>query len=111
MSRDILIVTVETPPIGYVVETLFPAVEVTLPIDLHSKGLFDTFMSSKPSVTREDAQQMLATLAPPQANAMIGLRTSSAIGQFKDKVILYVTYLATPAIIVRLDASMPDDAC
>lgn len=91
-------------PEGVSVLTLFSVIEVTSSIKL-SRGFSDMFHAS-PDTEHARALDNLTHLATGyvdangnKANAIIGVRASTATASFKDGTYMLITWYGTPAIV------------
>lgn len=90
-----LLLTTEALQENWVIEEVFDMVYARGNIEVSFKGLLRGFILRK----RNEAQEILenlAKLAPPEANAIIGIKVSTATHKFKDGVHLFTTYIGTP---------------
>jgi regulator of nucleoside diphosphate kinase len=98
---ELLMVTTDALPIAHEIEHVWPAVSFTGRVEVSSKGVVRGLLER----ARNEQQEVydgFAAAVPPQANAVLGLQVSTAIGGFGPTVLLFVTYTGTP---VRYRAS------
>jgi|SRR5690554_2405192 len=94
-----LVVTTENPPPGYRIADVFSMIELTYPIEISRKPVFRGFFERN----RNEHDEALGLLVKAgqeatsgEANALIGVRVSTAAAAFSNGSFLYLTYLATP---------------
>lgn len=90
-----LLLTTEVLPENCVIEEMFHMVYTRGTIEVSSKGLVRGYLERN----RNEAQELidnLASLAPAEANAIIGIKVSTAVQRFTNYVLLFTTYIGTP---------------
>lgn len=92
MERYLL--TIETPPAGYEISKVFTLVQYTKRINITEAGLRGEDC--------QDALDVLASAAPAEANAIIGIKMTSTTLATEKASYLYLTYIGTPAVIEKL---------
>lgn len=95
MNRELLMVTTDSLPIAHEVEHVWPAVTYTGRIEVSSKGVVRG-MLERGRNEQQEVYDAFAANIPAEANAVVGLRVSTAIGAFGQTVLMYVTYIGTP---------------
>lgn len=90
-----LLLSTETLPENCSIKEMYPMVQLTRAIEVSSKGLIRGFLDRDRNEYQEALDQ-LASCAPPDANAIIGIKATSSTQQFKDGIYLYLTYIGTP---------------
>ena len=91
------VVTMDNLPNNYKIETIFPMIQSTSQIQISKKGIFQAIFERNKNEYQE-AHDQFVKYAPSEANAIIGVKVSTATQQFKDKTLLYITYIGTPII-------------
>lgn len=92
-----LLLTTETLPPHLAIREVFSMVLANVPIEISDKGPLRNALGSKRNEWR-DAIQLLAAQAPPTANAIIGIRFSTAAQNFSNGTFLYLTIAGTPVL-------------
>lgn len=95
-----LLLTTETLPQGLVVTEMYSMVQITKAIEVSNKGLLRGLLDRNRNEYQE-AMDALAQSAPPEANAIIGIKATSAVQHFSNGTFLYLTYIGTPATYVE----------
>ena len=90
-----LLLSTDHIPVSHEIETVFDMVEVTYRIQISSKGLIQGLLDRNRN-EHDEAMQLLAKVAPSSANAIIGIKVSSATQAFNEGTFLYLTYIGTP---------------
>lgn len=70
-------------------------VQITRAIEVSHKGLIRGFLERNRNEYQE-AINVLAASAPPEANAIIGIKATSSAQKFSNGTYLYITYIGTP---------------
>ena len=96
-----LLLSTDHIPVSHEIETVYDMVEVTYRIQISSKGLIQGLLEKKRN-EHEEAMQFLVKAAPKEANAIIGIKVSSATQAFNDGTFLYLTYIGTPVAFRRV---------
>jgi regulator of nucleoside diphosphate kinase len=92
---QMLLLSTDHIPVPHEIETVFDMVEVTYQIQISSKGLIQGLLERNRNEHNE-AMQFLVKAAPNGANAIIGIKVSSATQAFNRDTFLYLTYIGTP---------------
>lgn len=90
-----LLLTTEVLPENCVIEEMFPMVYSRATIEVSSKGLIRGYMERNKNETSEQLDS-LASLAPSDANAIIGIKVTTTTHQFGNIVYLFNTFIGTP---------------
>lgn len=92
-----LLLTTPTLPEGLVLKEAFSLVLANYAIEVSTKGLLRGLFEKKRN-EYEDAFALLASQAPKEANAIIGIQISTSTQQFANGTFLYLTLVGTPVI-------------
>jgi uncharacterized protein YbjQ (UPF0145 family) len=92
--------TLDQPPPGHRIETSFGLVEITCPIQISNKGIIKGLLERNRNEHQEAVDQ-LQNSAPEGANAILGVRVTSATQQFGKDVFLYLTYIGTAVQLIE----------
>lgn len=84
-----LLLSTDHVPVSHEIETVFNMIEVTYRIQISSKGLIRGLMEKNRN-EHEEAMEFLVKAAPPDANAIVGIKVSSATQSFNEG------YIGTP---------------
>jgi uncharacterized protein YbjQ (UPF0145 family) len=95
MNRELLTVTTDTLPIAHEIDHVWSMVSCTAPIEVSSKGVVRGLLERGRNEQQEAFDRFLAAV-PAEANAVVGVRVSTAMGQFGATVHLLITYVGTP---------------
>lgn len=90
-----LLLSTDHIPVSHEIQTVFDMVEVTYPIQISSKGVVQGFLERNRN-EHQEAMDLLVQAAPAGANAIIGIKVTSAAQAFSDGSFLYLTYIGTP---------------
>ena len=101
-AQNMLLTTTETLAEGLVVAKVFSLVIANYSIKISQQGLLEKLTQPAPG-DLGDAFDMLRRSAPDEANAIIGIKTSTATAAFANGVFLYVTLTGTPVVYVDAD--------
>jgi len=82
-----------------VIEKSFSMVVSQRSIQISAKGLIQAFQDRNRNELQE-AMDHLGSLAPSEANAILGIQVSSAAQHFSDGAFLYMTLIGTPVLMV-----------
>lgn len=93
--------TMDTPPPGYEIEASMGLVEVTYPIEVSSKGLIRGLLERKRN-EHQEAVNALERSIPTGANAVMGIKATSAVQSFDQGTFLYLTYIGTAVRLVEM---------
>lgn len=85
---------------GYEIKEVFGVVSIYGSIEISPKGFINPFWQRKRN-QYQDLIDKLAKSAPPEANAIIGITTSTASQAFADKTLLIVVLTGTAAHIEK----------
>jgi len=94
MAAEFLLTT-ESAPSGFSIEKVFGLIQFTTAMKLGRGGADAEAMQA--------ALDMLAEAAPAEANAVIGVRLSTAAVSSDDGMVVILTYIGTPAIISEIE--------
>ncbi len=92
-----LLLSTETLPESCEIKVMLSIVQVTRAIEISNKGTIRGFLDRDRNEYQE-AMNELASSAPRDANAIIGINVSTASQQFSNATYLYITYIGTPII-------------
>jgi regulator of nucleoside diphosphate kinase len=92
-----LLLTTESLPIGLEIKEMFSMVQITKPVEISSKGVIRGLLEAKKNEYQE-ALEMLAQVAPSNANAIVGIKVTTSTQSFSNGTFLYITYIGTPVI-------------
>jgi uncharacterized protein YbjQ (UPF0145 family) len=90
-----LLLTTQTLPEGLIVKEAFSLVLINQAIEVSSKGFIRGLLEKKRNEYQE-ALDYLASQAPKEANAIIGIQVSTSTQQFSNGTFLYLTAVGTP---------------
>ena len=90
-----LLLSTDHIPVDHEIEKVFDMIEITYRITISSKGLIRGLIEKNRN-EHEEAIQFLVKAAPQEANAIIGIKVSSAAQHFQEGTFLYLTYIGTP---------------
>lgn len=90
-----LLLSTETLPENCAIKEMYSMVQITRAIEVSNKGLIRGFIERNRNEYQEALDQ-LASLAPPDSNAIIGIKATSSTQQFSNGTYLYLTYIGTP---------------
>lgn len=90
-----LLLSTDTLPSDYVIKEMFSMIQITKSIEVSNKGVLRGFLERDRNEYQE-ALDLLASSAPSEANAIIGINVSSSTQQFSNGTFLYLTYIGTP---------------
>lgn len=94
-ADPLLVVTTDVLPIAHEIEQVWGAVSFSGRVELSSKGLVRGLLERGRNEHQEVYEGFAATV-PQEANAVLGLQVSTAIGAFGPAVMMFVTYTGTP---------------
>lgn len=86
-------------PAGMEIKTLFNMVQYGGQVEISNKGLIRSIIEKNKKGEYQDIYDTFISLAPDEANAIIGVQIVTAAQGFNNGAFLYVTYFGTPAII------------
>lgn len=92
-----LLLTTETLPPGCIVTKVFSMIQITHAIEVSQKGWWRSITEASRDQYQE-AYDRLAAAAPREANAILGIRATTACQAFGNGMFLYLTYIGTPAV-------------
>ena len=92
-----LLLTTSSLPEGFVVKEVFTMVLVNKTIEVSSKGVLRGLFERNRNEYQE-ALDFLASQAPNEANAIIGIQVSTSTQQFSNGTFLYLTAVGTPVV-------------
>ena len=93
--NQMLLMTTETLPQGLVITKSYSMIFFNGQIEISAKGLIRGLIERNRNEYQETLNQF-ASLAPHEANAIIGIQVSSAIQQYKNGTFQYLTFVGTP---------------
>ncbi|WP_411878468.1 hypothetical protein [Polaromonas sp. YR568] len=76
---------------------VYSMIEVTYRTQISQKGVIKAFLDRNRN-EHQEALALLARQAPADANAIVGIKVSSAAQDFGSEAFLYLTYIGTPVI-------------
>lgn len=94
MSELKYLLTIEGAPVGHQVDRVFTLIQITKQVKMEAR---------KSALQMQDALDELGNAAPTEANAVIGIRVSSAAVEIEGVPYLYFTYIGTPAVISPIE--------
>ena len=92
------VTTTETLPEQMRIKSIFSMIETTHRIQISQKGLIKGFFQRKRDEHREALDKLIES-APSEANAIIGVKHSTATHTFPEGTFLFITYIGTPVVI------------
>ena len=92
-----LLLTTDHIPGGHEITFAYSMIETTLTIQISEKNLIKTLLERNRN-EHQEALDLLAAQAPTDANAIVGIKVSTAAQAFGNGVFLYLTYIGTPVI-------------
>lgn len=92
-----LLLTTDTIPSNLEIIEMYSMVQFNKTIEISSKGLLRGIRERKRN-EHQEALDSLVSLAPPNANAIIGIRVTSSAQSFNNGTFLYFTYIGTPIV-------------
>ena len=90
-----LLLTTDHIPGGHEITLAYSMIETTYRIQISEKGIVKALLA-RGGNEHQDALDHLAKQAPAGANAIVGIKVSTAAQAFGDGVFLYMTYIGTP---------------
>lgn len=90
-----LLLTTEVLPESCKIIEMYTMVQITKPVEISYKGILRRLLEKDKNEDKE-ALDLLVSLVPSEANAIIGIRATSSTQQFSDRTFLYLTYIGTP---------------
>ncbi|WP_410499698.1 hypothetical protein [Chitinibacter sp. S2-10] len=98
-----LMVTTDNLPEGCVIQTMYPLVWAYQSVQISEKSILQSvvgaFGKKEPGV--QGAFDALASLVPPEANAIVGVKVTTSSQAFGNGTFLYVTVTGTPVTYER----------
>lgn len=92
----LVITTPELPAeLGATIEYVYSMVTTTTPVQISQKPLLQAIFGTKTSSWQQAWDNFVGS-APNDANAIIGVSVSTAVGSFGNGTFLYVTMAGTP---------------
>lgn len=73
-------------------------IEITHKIRISQKGLIKGFLERKRDEHQEAIEKLIES-APSEANAIIGVKHSTATHTFPEGTFLFITYIGTPVVL------------
>ena len=98
--NDILLLSTEKLPEDIRVHNVFQMIQFTGQVELSKKGLIKGFLDRNRNEYQEVLDNFIA-LAPKEANAIIGIKIETCIGQFSNGAYIFITYYGTPAKLIQ----------
>jgi uncharacterized protein YbjQ (UPF0145 family) len=92
-----LLLTTSSLPEGFVIKEAFTMVLINKAIEVSNKGIIRSLLEKNQNEYQE-ALDFLASQAPKEANAIIGIQISTSTHQFSNGTFLYLTAVGTPVI-------------
>ncbi|HEY9189792.1 MAG TPA: heavy metal-binding domain-containing protein [Sulfurovum sp.] len=92
------VTTTETLPEHMKIRSMFSMIEITHKIQISQKGLIKGFLQRKRDEHQEALDKLIES-APAEANAIIGVKHSTATHTFPEGTFLFITYIGTPVVI------------
>lgn len=92
------VTTTEILPEHLKITAMFSMIEITHKIQISQKGLIKGFLERKRNEHQEAYDKLVAS-APGEANAIIGVKHSTAIHTFPEGTFLFITYVGTPVVL------------
>ncbi len=90
-----LLLSTETLPANCEIKVMYSMVQFTRAIEVSKKRVIRSFLDRNKNEYQEALDQ-LATCAPSDANAIIGIKATSSTQQFSDGTYMFLTYIGTP---------------
>lgn len=103
-DREVFLFTTEVLPEKYVIKEMFQMIEVHDSTIISKQSLLDRVFSGKKNRVHE-LLKTFASAAPKEANAILGVKTSTTAASFSNESYLMVTHTGTPAIIEYVGAA------
>ena len=91
------ITTTETLLEHLKMKSIFSMIEITHKIQISQKGWIKGFMERKHDEYQEALDNLIES-APSEANAIIGVKHSTATHTFPQGTFLFITYIGTPVV-------------
>ncbi|HEO98986.1 MAG TPA: heavy metal-binding domain-containing protein [Epsilonproteobacteria bacterium] len=93
-----MVTTTETLPENLKIKSMFSMIEITYKIQISQKGLIKGFLERKRNEHQEALDKLIEN-APSEANAIIGVKHSTATHVFPEGSFLFITYIGTPVVL------------
>jgi uncharacterized protein YbjQ (UPF0145 family) len=93
----VLLLTTDHIPGEREITMAYSMIEITYRIQISQKGVIKAFLERNRN-EHQEALELLAKQAPADANAIVGIKVSSATQNFGSEAFLYLTYIGTPVI-------------
>jgi regulator of nucleoside diphosphate kinase len=93
-----MVTTTETLPENLKIKSMFSMIEITYKIQISQKGLIKGFLERKRNEHQEALDKLIES-APSEANAIIGVKHSTATHVFPEGSFLFITYIGTPVVL------------
>ncbi len=90
-----LLLTTESLPEPCKIIEMYSMVQITKTVEVSNKGMLRGYLERDKNEYQE-ALDLLASSAPSEANAIIGIQATSSTQQFSNGTYLYLTYIGTP---------------
>jgi len=97
---EIELLTTENLPENLMVLEVFGLLQYTGFVEISEKGMLRRLFDQG-GHTHQDVLDEFVALAPEEANAIIGIKVSTATQFHNDRILLCVTYIGNPAILVE----------
>ena len=95
-----LLLTTECVPEEYEIKEMFSMIQTTSSIKTSKKGLIEKYTDRNRNEYQEALEQ-LASFAPAEATAVIGIKVSTTTQVFSNGTYLVITYIGTPVELVK----------
>ena len=96
-----LLLTTDHIPGRHEITFVYSMIEVTYTIQISQKGFIKALLDRNRN-EHQEALNLLARQAPADANAIVGIKVSTASQDFGNGVFLYLTYIGTPVIYAEI---------
>lgn len=90
-----LLLTTDHIPGEHEITFAYSMIEITYRTQISQKGIIKAFLDRNRN-EHQEALDLLARQAPANANAIVGIKVSSATQNFGNEAFLYLTYIGTP---------------
>lgn len=90
----ILLTTTQLPE-GKVIKTAYSLIYAQRAIKISTKGIFEA-IATRGKNEYDEALSHFSSLAPNEANAIVGVQISTSTQQFSDGTFLYLSIVGTP---------------
>ena len=99
LSKEItlLLLTTQTLPQGFVVKEAYTMILANKTIEISNKGIVRGHLERNRN-EYDEAIEFFKSLAPREANAIIGVQVSTSAQNFSNGTFLYMTIVGTPVL-------------